>query len=116
MKIKKTQQKFIIDASIPVNDKIFDLIAYEKYLTDRIKVNGKTGQLADSVKITKTTSTLSVSVAQNTQFAKRYLKYLTKKFLKKQNLRDYLRVVASSTVKGGYELRYFNIAQDDDEE
>jgi large subunit ribosomal protein L22e len=68
------------------------------------------------VKISKTATTLSVSVAPNVAFAKRYLKYLTKKFLKKNNLRDYLRVVASSTVKGGYELRYFNIAQDDEDE
>ena len=37
----------------------------------------------------------------------RYLKYLTKKFLKKNNLRDYIRVVASSSAS--YELRYFQI-------
>ena len=44
----------------------------------------------------------------------RYLKYLTKKFLKKNNLRDYIRVVANS--KMSYELRYFQIstAEDDD--
>lgn len=43
----------------------------------------------------------------------RYLKYLTKKYLKKNNLRDWLRVVASD--KETYELRYFQISQDDDE-
>jgi large subunit ribosomal protein L22e len=41
----------------------------------------------------------------------------TKKFLKKQQLRDWLRVV--STSKGVYELRFFNVvndeAEDDDE-
>lgn len=37
----------------------------------------------------------------------RYLKYLTKKYLKKNNLRDWLRVVASS--KDAYELRYFQV-------
>ena len=37
----------------------------------------------------------------------RYLKYLTKKYLKKNNLRDWLRVVASN--KDSYELRYFQI-------
>lgn len=47
-------------------------------------------------------------------FAKRYLKYLTKKYLKSNGLRDWLRVVASS--KDTYELRYFQITQDDDEE
>jgi large subunit ribosomal protein L22e len=43
--------------------------------------------------------------------------YSTKKFLKKQQLRDWLRVV--STSKGVYQLRFFNVvndeAEDDDE-
>merc|ERR1712159_775437 len=45
-------------------------------------------------------------------FSKRYLKYLTKKFLKKHGLRDFLHVVASS--KSMYDLRYFNIPDADD--
>ncbi len=44
----------------------------------------------------------------------RYLKYLTKKFLKKNNLRDYIRVVASS--KTQYELRYFQINSNEDDD
>jgi large subunit ribosomal protein L22e len=59
---------------------------------------------------------LTITVAPNVTFAKRYIKYLTKKYLKKNNLRDYIRVVASATAKSGYELRYFNIAQEDDED
>ena len=35
----------------------------------------------------------------------------TKKFLKKQQLRDWLRVV--STGKGVYELRFFNVVNDE---
>ena len=34
-------------------------------------------------------------------------KYLTKKFLKKNQIRDWLRVIA--TGKNSYQLRYFNI-------
>lgn len=46
----------------------------------------------------------------------RYLKYLTKKYLKKNKLRDWLRVVSKD--KDIYELRYFQInsQEDDDEE
>ena len=44
----------------------------------------------------------------------RYLKYLTKKYLKKNNLRDWLRVVANT--KDSYELRYFQINNEEDEE
>ena len=41
----------------------------------------------------------------------RYMKYLTKKFLKKHELRDWLRVI--SNAKDSYELRYFNINQEE---
>lgn len=44
----------------------------------------------------------------------RYLKYLTKKYLKKNNLRDWLRVVAAN--KESYELRYFQINNEEDED
>ena len=47
-------------------------------------------------------------------FPKRYLKYLTKKFLKKNQLRDWLHVIANE--KASYELRYFNINQDEEDE
>jgi large subunit ribosomal protein L22e len=39
------------------------------------------------------------------------IQYRTKKFLKKQQLRDWLRVV--STSKGVYELRFFNVVNDE---
>ena len=44
------------------------------------------------------------------------MKYLTKKYLKKHNVRDWLRVIASSKDRNVYELRYFNIADDAEEE
>ena len=51
-----------------------------------------------------------IDVAAELPFSKRYLKYLTKKYLKKQQLRDFLNVVATS--KGTYELKYFKINND----
>jgi hypothetical protein len=48
--------------------------------------------------------------------SKRYLKYLTKKYLKKHNVRDWLRVIASNKDRSVYELRYFNIADQEEEE
>lgn len=47
-------------------------------------------------------------------FIYRYLKYLTKKYLKKNNLRDWIRVVATS--KEAFELRYFQVNNEDVEE
>ena len=46
----------------------------------------------------------------------RYLKYLTKKYLKKHNVRDWLRVISSNKDRNVYELRYFNIAEQEGED
>lgn len=53
-----------------------------------------------------------VVVNGTTHFSKRYLKYLTKKFLKKNLLRDWLHVIASD--KQTYEIKYFNINQEEE--
>jgi large subunit ribosomal protein L22e len=55
-----------------------------------------------------------IVLSSTVPFSKRYLKFLTKKYLKKNNLRDWLRVVASA--KDAYELRYFQINNDEEEE
>lgn len=81
---------------------------------DRVKVEGRTGNLAEAIKIVRAGSVITITVGSTTAFAKRYIKYLTKKFLKKNQIRDFMRVVASS--KTGYELRYFNIAGPEEEE
>lgn len=79
-----------------------------------MKVDDKAGQLGDKVKITRDDQNHRLTVTANIPFSKRYLKYLTKKFLKKNALRDYLRVVASS--KDVYQLRFYNIEGPDEEE
>uniref|UniRef100_A0A4W3HJE9 Large ribosomal subunit protein eL22 n=1 Tax=Callorhinchus milii TaxID=7868 RepID=A0A4W3HJE9_CALMI len=84
----------------------------EQFLQERIKVNGKAGNLGGAVTIERNKS--KITVTSEVPFSKRYLKYLTKKYLKKNNLRDWLRVVANS--KESYELRYFQINQDEEEE
>ncbi|KAL8749979.1 MAG: hypothetical protein Q9199_007350, partial [Rusavskia elegans] len=82
-----------------------------KFLNDKIKVDNRTGNLGDTVQISKVGDD-KIEVVAHTQFSGR-----TKKFLKKQQLRDWLRVV--STSQGVYELRFFNVvndeADDDDE-
>jgi len=72
-------------------------------LHDRIKVNNKTGNLGTKVQISRDKA--KVVVTAEMPFSKRYLKYLTKKYLKKQVLRDFLYVHSSN--KGTYELKYF---------
>ncbi|CAD6590992.1 MAG: hypothetical protein TREMPRED_005953 [Tremellales sp. Tagirdzhanova-0007] len=108
----KPLHKFYVDYSVPVGDNVFDPSAFEKFLHDRIKVEGKAGQLGEVVSIQKESNRL-VLTAQ-IPFSKRYLKYLTKKHLKKNNFENFLRVVA--TAKDTYSLRYFKVDQDEAED
>eukprot|EP00178_Gracilaria_changii_P016316 TRINITY_DN46381_c0_g1_i1.p2 TRINITY_DN46381_c0_g1~~TRINITY_DN46381_c0_g1_i1.p2 ORF type:complete len:130 (-),score=31.63 TRINITY_DN46381_c0_g1_i1:16-405(-) len=107
------RERYVINCDDPVNDGIMDLSSLEKYLNDRIKVDGKTGNLTNRVRVSKDKDSRIVVVAV-APFSKRQLKYLVKKFLKKQGLREWLRVVADR--KGSYTLRYFSINTGDDEE
>mmetsp|Transcript_16274 Transcript_16274/g.24130 ORF Transcript_16274/g.24130 Transcript_16274/m.24130 type:complete len:117 (-) Transcript_16274:125-475(-) len=107
---KKQILKFTIDCTVLVNDELLDTASFEKFLGDRIKVNGKAGQLGDAVKLSRDTN--KVFVAAAAPFSKRYLKYLTKKYLKSFQLRDYLHVIASDRDRNAYELRYFKIGDD----
>ncbi|KAB0405193.1 hypothetical protein E2I00_012426 [Balaenoptera physalus] len=122
-KPKKSTWTFNLDLTHPVEDGSFDsgnfgtfpseyigFSSLEQFLWGRVKVNGKTGNLGNVVHIERFRN--KITVVSEKQFSKRYLNYLTKKYLKKNNLRDWLRVVASD--KETYELRYFQISQDED--
>jgi large subunit ribosomal protein L22e len=76
------------------------------------QVGGKTNNMGKEVSLAKDKNKIVLTSA--VPFSKRYLKFLTKKYLKKNNLRDWLRVVASA--KDSYELRYFQINNDEEEE
>merc|ERR1711964_442221 len=111
-KKNKLNLKFTIDCTHPVEDGIMNCQGFEKYLNERIKVGGKTGNFGKEVALVREKNKISVN--STTAFSKRYLKYLTKKYLKKNNLRDWLRVVASA--KDAYELRYFQINNEESED
>ncbi|XP_056594007.1 60S ribosomal protein L22-like 1 [Triplophysa dalaica] len=102
--------KYTVDCTNPAEDGILDSANFETFLKEKVKVNGKTGNLGNVVQINRQKN--KINVASEKQFSKRYLKYLTKKYLKKNNLRDWLRVVASD--KESYQLRYFQITQDEE--
>ncbi|XP_073532698.1 large ribosomal subunit protein eL22-like [Phyllobates terribilis] len=110
---KKPLLKFTLDCTHPVEDRIMNAANFEQFLHDHIKVNEKGGGV---VSIERSKS--KIIVTSEVPFSKRYLKYLTNKYLTKKylknSLRDWLRVVANS--KEAYELRYFQINQDEEEE
>ena len=109
---KKEEQKvsrtFTIDCSKPVEDKVFNTTNFSEFLKQRIKINGKTGKLGESVRVTNDEKKVNVKV--DIAFSKRYLKYLTKKYLKRHSLREFLYVIAVN--KSAYQIKYFNIQQE----
>merc|ERR1712187_329039 len=108
-KSKSNTRKFTINCAAPVDDGILDMASFNAYLAEHIKVEGKVGNLGNNIKVAKTNLVVSSEIA----LSKRYLKYLTKRYLKKNNLREWLRVVAED--KASDTLKYFNINNDDEE-
>merc|ERR1719414_1179400 len=77
---------------------------FEKYLQERIKIGGKTSNFGKEFNMERQKTKLAFT--SDIPFSKRYLK--------KNNLRDWLRVVASA--KDSYELRYFQINNEESED
>ena len=109
---KKINIKYSINCKEPINDNVIVLNDFEGFLKSKIKVDGKAGNLGSQVTVSKDRD--SIVLNASIPFSKRYLKYLTKKYLKKQDLKEYLRVV--STDKTHYMMKYFNISNDEQEE
>jgi len=105
--------KFVVDCTLPAEDSLFNCADFEKFLRERIKINGKTSNFGNALSIERGDKN-KIVVNASCPFSKRYLKYLTKKYLKKNLLRDTLRVIATN--RDSYELRYFQIGSEADEE
>ena len=113
--LAKGKKIFKIDCAVPAQDGIMDadlMNAFEQHFQENTKLHGRKGKLGDKVKVTKEANVLTIATTM--KYRKRYFKYLTKKFLKKKNLRDWLRILA--TGKGEYTLRYYNIADNEEAE
>ena len=61
---KKKQSAFIIDCAKPVEDKIMEIGAFEKFLLDKIKVNNKVGEEAARPPLQEERSSLLVPVGE----------------------------------------------------
>ena len=109
---KKPNHRFEVNCELPIADNYFVLKNFEEYMRANIKVGGKKANFGKQV--TVTTDSFSVIVNATIPFSKRYLKYLTKKYLKKQELREYLRAVSLN--KNTYQLRYLNMNADNAED
>jgi large subunit ribosomal protein L22e len=70
-----TCPQFIINAQQPASDKIFDTAAFEKFLQDKIKIDGRVGNLGDTIVISQQGEGKIEIIAHN-ELSGRYLKYL----------------------------------------
>ena len=99
-KKEKSYKKYTVDFSSPVDNKLLSLEAASKYLNSNIKVNGLKGKLGDSIKVStsdsKSKNTLLIQVDSQMKFSKRYIRYLVKKFLKREGIVKYLTVASSA--------------------
>lgn len=100
-KREKAYRKFTVDFNQAVSNNLLSLEAASKYLSQHIKVAGLKGKLGDSVKVNQTDkkdrqkNSVVVSVDNTLTFSKRYVKYLVKKFLKRENISLFLRVISN---------------------
>jgi len=86
--------------SIVINTSHFFVHSQADFLSARIKINGKVGGIeAAGVAVASDSSSVSVGgskpAAGAAPVSKRYIKYLTKKFLQKEQVREHVRVIAA---------------------
>ena len=111
-KVKVRTHKYTIDIQNTVEDNVISLDSFVKYLTENIKNEGKKNNFGEKIAVSK--DGFAAVITSKGKFAKRYLKYLSKKYLKKQDMRDYIRVIASG--KNSYIFKYFNVNAGDNED
>jgi large subunit ribosomal protein L22e len=95
--------KFTIDLGVTVDDNLVNPKEIVDYLKSSIKINGQQGLLGDNVTVTLV-GTKSILVSTRVRVAKRYLKYLMKRILKKVGILEYLKI--NATEKNVYKLKY----------
>lgn len=58
---KKSIVTFVVDCSQPVDDNILEASGLEEFFANKIKVNNKTGNLGEKIKVTREKAKISVT-------------------------------------------------------
>ncbi|CCC69364.1 hypothetical protein NCAS_0C03740 [Naumovozyma castellii] len=109
---QKIVKTFTVDVSSPTENGVFDPSSYAKYLIDHIKVEGSVGNLGNAITVSEDGSI--VTIVSTTKFSGKYLKYLTKKYLKKNQLRDWIRFISTKT--NSYKLSFYQVTPEEGED
>ena len=106
---QRTYKKYTVDFNSPVENNLLTLESATKYMQSNMKINGLKGKLGNTIKINltdkkdKNKNSLVFSVDTTIQFSKRYIRYLVKKFLKREGIARFLTV--SSTAPNAYTVK-----------
>ena len=98
-----TYKKYSVDFSNPLENKLLTLESVLKFLQNNMKLNGLKGKLGKTILINtdekreKSKTSIVILVDSSIKFSKRYIRYLVKKFLKKEGVAKYLTLTATST-------------------
>ena len=101
-------KKFTVDFSSPLENKLLTLESVLHYLQTNMKLNGLKGKLGKSIiinldELKKNKNAIIISVDSSLKFSKRYIRYLVKKYLKKEGIAKYLTL--SATSPGAYAVK-----------
>ncbi len=109
---KTSYKVFNVDFNSPCSNNLLTLEGAEKYLKSNFKINGLKGKLEEKnakIKVAMTDkkdkrkNTIVISVDNKLQFSKRYIKYLVKKYLRREGIARFLTV--SSTAPNAYTVK-----------
>lgn len=98
--------KHTVDLGVAIDDSLVQINEFVDYIKANLKVNGMKGALGEDV-IVSVNGNKQVMVSSRVRLAKRYVKYLTKKFLKKIGISDYIKI--NATEKSVYRLKYIAV-------
>ncbi|CAB0003614.1 unnamed protein product [Nesidiocoris tenuis] len=90
-KKKKVSLKYVIDCTHPFEDKIMDVANFEKYLQERIKINGKTNNFGNNVTLER--NKMKIILTSDIHFSKRSLPLSFQERLLKNLLKAYNKSV-----------------------
>jgi large subunit ribosomal protein L22e len=103
--------RFSLDCSSPVSDGFFALHDVVEYFTAKLKVGKLRGNLKDKVAFEEVAAEKRIDVVASVKYSKRAIRYYARKFLKKQNLRERYRVIATN--KTTYQFRPYRASKDE---
>ena len=95
--------KYLVDLGVTVTDELLNPQEIVDYLKANIKVDNLKGNLGSDILVSQNGPKFIV-VSTRLRLAKRYIKYLIKKALKKMGILEYLKI--NATDKNCYRIKY----------